>query len=75
MFFSPKPEMPKEAHHLVLAAEPPEGQPGAGSYNPMWFFFQDERTVKFKPSNSIRLIEKTDDEDDGVATASISFSL
>lgn len=64
LFFSSKQEMPKVAHHLVLAAELPESQPGAGSYKPVWFFFQDECTVKFTSSNSIRLIEKTDDEDD-----------
>lgn len=56
--------VPREAHHLVLAAEKPTTGAPAASYNPTWFFFQDERTVKWNAQQppQIREIGLTDDE-------------
>ena len=56
--------MPKEAHHLVLAAEKPTTDAPAASYNSTWFFFLDERTVNVGSSSTttIHEIGLTDDE-------------
>ena len=56
--------VPKEAHHLVLAAEKPTTDAPAASYNPTWFFFVDERRVnivELDPTH-IHEIGLTDDE-------------
>lgn len=63
IFFSPEMScVPSMAHHLVLAAEAPTTTTPAASYKPVWFFFQDDRKVKFDGKTDVQLVATTDDE-------------